>query len=350
MVTTAEGNFAIFGGYNNSANTVSTMRMLVLDTAGNKLVDKQYGTGFSWSFSGIQCSDGGYALTGYYAANGTSSEQAYLVRTDSKGNVLWQKKYATVGNCYAYHLFQHNSQFVLVGGTQPSNTSALWVLYVDSNGVQTSYDTTHPGLKFTLDTSSIRYRLGQNIMFDTLRGSIQNLAADSLYFVISRTIPSQWIITASVGQRILQADIPDTLAIGPHVMLPLTVIVAPYPERADTEHLCYSVQLRGEAASVQEHCIPLVILAPDAVASEAPSPEITLYPNPAENYISLGGLPSEASAMTYRIFSAVGVEVASGDLSGTDRINITGLASGAYRLQLSQSGQLVANRAFTMLH
>ncbi|HZK76587.1 MAG TPA: T9SS type A sorting domain-containing protein [Candidatus Kapabacteria bacterium] len=141
VVETREGDFAIIGGTQSS--TASRMRLLVVDSNGNKLIDKLYGTGYSWSQSGIQCSGGGYVLIGYYSTNTT--QNALVVRTDAKGNIKWQQQYSGEALAAGYDLFQRNDdQFVLIGATAPNanvNYSDLWVLYIDSNGAVTNYDT-----------------------------------------------------------------------------------------------------------------------------------------------------------------------------------------------------------------
>lgn len=68
------------------------------------------------SYSMAQTNDGGYILTGYTQSNGAGANDAYLIKTDGLGKVLWQKTYGTSGNETGWKVRQtRDSGFVVVG-------------------------------------------------------------------------------------------------------------------------------------------------------------------------------------------------------------------------------------------
>jgi hypothetical protein len=87
-----------------------------------------------------QTADGGYAFAGYYFQNTVYTERAWLVKTDSAGNVQWNKIYGPdVQYSYRYfHSFQQTSDggFIAAGSTDQYNSgnSSMWLVKTDSNG------------------------------------------------------------------------------------------------------------------------------------------------------------------------------------------------------------------------
>ncbi len=111
LCATRSGGFAIFGG-SAATNGSSSMWLLVLDATGHTVLDKHYGLGSGWGYSGIQCSDGGFVEIG---GIGTAASEIYAVKTDSVGNVEWTKTFAPAANSNGNDVFQHNNQLVMVG-------------------------------------------------------------------------------------------------------------------------------------------------------------------------------------------------------------------------------------------
>jgi hypothetical protein len=67
--------------------------MIKVDEEGNMRWSKSFGgTGFECAFSVITTFDGGYALAGYKSLIGLDSYDAYVVKTDSLGDVDWIKE------------------------------------------------------------------------------------------------------------------------------------------------------------------------------------------------------------------------------------------------------------------
>lgn len=87
-----------------------------------------------------QTADGGYAFTGYYFQNTVYDERAWLAKTDSLGNLQWDKIYGPdveYSDRYFYS-FQQTSDggFVAAGSTNQFNSgyNSIWLVKTDSSG------------------------------------------------------------------------------------------------------------------------------------------------------------------------------------------------------------------------
>src|SRR6516162_3698629 len=87
-----------------------------------------------------QTADGGYAFAGYYFQNTVYTERAWLVKTDSAGNVQWDKIYGpdVQYSDRSFRSFQQTSDggFIAAGSTNQFNggDSSIWLVKTDSNG------------------------------------------------------------------------------------------------------------------------------------------------------------------------------------------------------------------------
>ena len=151
VVNTRDGGFAIFGGSADVNTNLSTMWLLVIDSAGNEKINEHFGGGYSSGYSGIQCSDGGFAIIGFTDSDAApQSQNAYVVKTDSIGHIEWQKTYQLEQPVTGYCMFQHGSHYVLAGQAG----SKMWLLYTDSNGNPSSYNAPLSSVKLVTSNSS----------------------------------------------------------------------------------------------------------------------------------------------------------------------------------------------------
>ena len=96
---------------------------------------------YSLTITGVQqTSDGGYAFSGYYFNYTVYTERAWLVKTDSSGNVQWNKIYGPdveYSDRYFYS-FQQTSDggFIAAGTTNEfdNGNGSIWLVKTDSSG------------------------------------------------------------------------------------------------------------------------------------------------------------------------------------------------------------------------
>jgi hypothetical protein len=148
MELTSDGG-AIVGAtvYTNPGSTPTfSVLLLKVDSSGNSQFARTVlPTGdidpYSLSITGVQqTSDGGYAFSGYYFQNTVYTERAWLVKTDSSGNVQWNKIYGPdveYSDRYFYS-FQQTSDggFIAAGTTNEfdNGNGSIWLVKADSSG------------------------------------------------------------------------------------------------------------------------------------------------------------------------------------------------------------------------
>lgn len=98
VIQTSDGGFAITG-YSNSFGAGSNDMFLVkYDGSGNLSWNKFWGGTLNESGEGlVQTSDGGYAITGYSTSFGAGSNDMFLTKYDSSGNLSWNKLWGGTG-------------------------------------------------------------------------------------------------------------------------------------------------------------------------------------------------------------------------------------------------------------
>jgi hypothetical protein len=146
LALTSDGGFIVTGIVDTSSGTSysSSILLLKLDSAGNPQFAKTYIPSGNISELAVvgaqQTADGGYAFAGNYFQNTIYEDRAFLVKTDSSGNVQWDKIYGPdVQYSYkGFNSFQQASDggFVAAGFTDQynGNYNSLWVVKTDSNG------------------------------------------------------------------------------------------------------------------------------------------------------------------------------------------------------------------------
>ena len=112
-IQTSDGGFALAGWVNATESSTST-RLIKTDSSGNVQWDKTYaGLG---AFALIQTSSGGYALTG---------DRAFLLITNSSGQVEWNRNYDSLSEdnlhfTRTYYITEASPNQFVMAGTQQS--------------------------------------------------------------------------------------------------------------------------------------------------------------------------------------------------------------------------------------
>jgi hypothetical protein len=121
-----------FSGENNNIYLIKTNS--VGDTLWTKIFD---GGGYDYGYSIQQTWDAGYIIAGYTSSFGDDMD-AYLIKTDSNGVLMWSKTYGNLGSDYAYCVQQtSDGGYICAGGTHigTPNYSNVLLFKTDINGV-----------------------------------------------------------------------------------------------------------------------------------------------------------------------------------------------------------------------
>ena len=111
--------------------------------------------GTQWDYAKYiqQTLDGGYILTGYTLSFGTDSD-AWVVKLDGSGNVVWEKRYGGNVQDEAHYIQQTLDGGYILRGCYDCSTDNTWLLKLDSAGEimwQKTYPRTLNDLKQTRD-------------------------------------------------------------------------------------------------------------------------------------------------------------------------------------------------------
>jgi hypothetical protein len=145
---TADGGYIITGSTQSYGTGSSDVWLVKTDATGNKIWDKAFGgTGDDVGVSVQQTSDGGYIVAGCTPSFGAGNNDAWLIKTDSSGNKIWDETYGG-----EYYDFGHSVQqtpdggYIVTGytGYYGEDSSGLWLIKTDATGNKT-WDKTYGG-------------------------------------------------------------------------------------------------------------------------------------------------------------------------------------------------------------
>ncbi|MFH1005457.1 MAG: T9SS type A sorting domain-containing protein [Bacteroidota bacterium] len=116
---TSDGGFIIAGTTNFYGSGNTAIYLIKVDSNCTHQWSKAIGgIGIEWGFSVKQTFDKGFVVAGYTNSFGYGGYDMYLVKTDSAGNILWEKTYGGTNWDFAYCVQQtSDSGFVLCGST-----------------------------------------------------------------------------------------------------------------------------------------------------------------------------------------------------------------------------------------
>lgn len=143
VMTTADGGLVVMGETASFGAGAFDIWVLRLDAIGNLIWQKTYGgSGDDFPHGLVATSDGGYLIAATTYSFGTGDDDAYLVRLDKSGDLIWQKTYGGPGNDEVFAMVAAgDGGFVFTGSTQstvpPSTTfpiHGIWLTKVDSSG------------------------------------------------------------------------------------------------------------------------------------------------------------------------------------------------------------------------
>ena len=109
------------------------------DMNGNLQWNKTYGgAGTDYVNSIISTTDGGYLMVGQTNSWGAGGYDLDVIKTDSLGNMQWNKTYGGAGNDKAYGAIRTNDGGYAITGNTDSYGAGLvdyWLVKLDSSGI-----------------------------------------------------------------------------------------------------------------------------------------------------------------------------------------------------------------------
>jgi FHA domain len=147
LLPLADGGFLIAGTTvraDRSGEASGSGRITRLDGGGNKLWDKLIGSGKSETINAVAAAGAdGYVLAGSIVAKSGASEDAWLVKIDDTGKILWERRFGGDGADRINDLKAlPGGGFIAVGTTasKGAGKADLWVLRLDADGQMAAAD------------------------------------------------------------------------------------------------------------------------------------------------------------------------------------------------------------------
>ena len=157
IIQTIDGGYAVSGAYNKSG--AFDYWIIKLDSQGNLIWDRNFGGEHDdITRSIIQTNDGGYILPGFTYFKGAGGRDAWIIKLDIQGNILWDKTYGSSKDDVVNPIIKTNDgSYVLSGYTKSKGAgeSDIWILKLDSKG-NLLWNKTYGGSNFDEATSLIQ--------------------------------------------------------------------------------------------------------------------------------------------------------------------------------------------------
>ncbi len=120
-----------------STNGDGDLLMLKTDVNGNIQWSKTYGgTSNDMATDVKETPDGGFIVAGWTQSFGAAGYDFWVLKTDSNGNVIWEKRFGGNGDDQAWSVSVDSDAYFIVGGTNSfgAGLTDLWAIKLDLNG------------------------------------------------------------------------------------------------------------------------------------------------------------------------------------------------------------------------
>src|SRR3989304_6093603 len=138
VVQTRDGGYAIVGGTQSYGAGNLDAWLVKTDWTGNVMWSKTYGgAGDDEAYSVIETIYGEYALAGYTHSQGAGKPDFWLAKTDGFGNLQWSRTYGGAGGDFGESVVQTAEDgYAIAGRTDSLDTGNydFWLVKTDSNG------------------------------------------------------------------------------------------------------------------------------------------------------------------------------------------------------------------------
>ena len=89
-----DGGYAVAGDTKSFGNANEDIYIIRIDTNGNKIWERTYGSNESVKATDIKAlPDGGFIISGTHGSWNSNTKKAFLTKLDPNGNIVWSKIY-----------------------------------------------------------------------------------------------------------------------------------------------------------------------------------------------------------------------------------------------------------------
>jgi|WetSurMetagenome_2_1015567.scaffolds.fasta_scaffold15119_1 putative intracellular protease/amidase len=188
IIETSDGGFALAGYTFSFGNGKSDMFLVKTDSLGNTQWYKTYGgSGFEYAYSIGQTSDNGFLLAGYSTSTANNNKNIYVVKTNSSGELIWEKTYGKDSIDVASAIYKTtDGNYLICGHTQSygAGEDDIYVLKINQNG-DTLWTKTFGGTRTDIGNSILEVN-SSNYIFAGSTGS-PGITSNNQDFYIIKT-------------------------------------------------------------------------------------------------------------------------------------------------------------------
>ncbi len=192
VIETSDGGY-LFAGYsgNNISLPDADAYLVKTDTGGTTLWEKRYGDRTGQDVNTvIETSMGDYLLAGEIVSDIYDEPNAWLVKVDTTGNIRWEQTFSN-GNSQAKAALETEDGDYLVAGNKTQNgsdRSDIWLLKLNTDGT-TQWEQTYGSSEDDWANSVIETSDGGYLLAG---GSVSNRNLDALLMKVDTTGTTQW--------------------------------------------------------------------------------------------------------------------------------------------------------------
>ncbi|MFH2142667.1 MAG: T9SS type A sorting domain-containing protein [Bacteroidota bacterium] len=126
-----DGSFIVTGYAQDTINYMGNMFLMNINIYGDIKWIKFYGGSYSESSNDlIQTNDNGYIIAGYTDSYTNGGRDFYVVKTDSIGNIQWEKNYGGLNDETAYSIDYTYDNGYIIGGKSNSYGVGMYDMYI----------------------------------------------------------------------------------------------------------------------------------------------------------------------------------------------------------------------------
>ena len=137
ITRTSDGGYALVGSYTVAAPSNQYLWLVKTDSSGNIQWNKTFSTG-SYASTILQSGDQGYVIIGTETSHGPSPSTYEIIKTDTSGNAQWYKIYGGTDDYYSAESssgIATDDGYIIVGSASPQGEASTgWIVKTDTEG------------------------------------------------------------------------------------------------------------------------------------------------------------------------------------------------------------------------
>jgi hypothetical protein len=333
----------------NGSTIDSDLYIVKTDSSGILEWEQTFGgNGYEWGQSVEITDDGGFMVFGTTDSYGGGSYDAYLIKTDPSGNMLWQKTYGAQYVDYGGSLTKlQNGDYILAGGSSISSDSTVAVaIKINSEGTEI-WNRRYPPTVRSMEFTAVKQLSSGEIM---VTGSDQGDTLNNSFYGILKSLDlNNGDIIWERQYHLFEDDSTqhyfysmDTCSDGGLVMGGMIIDRRGINSIVGNSYWVVKTDCAGNEYVWDNAACPKFV-GLDEIEKDA---LFNLYPNPSTGAVTLDYfIPQNTENQSISFYDATGKLVQKVDFTGEGQIQLnidcSGFSNGVYQCVLVSDGEVL---------